>query len=101
MEPLFKSSIGELIKQSKLRIAEIEADIAAKEKATFEKVKAASSLAEMQTIIRSSSAPSKTVIEQFVEDLEYFEACGADREVYLTKHEWKHYYQGLARPELI
>lgn len=103
MEALYDTTINKLVIETKLRIAELETIIKTRRDNVFAAAQNATNLNDMiKALSQGSVSAEETILEQFEDDLDYFESCSRvwPISVKLTKSEFKHYFRGRARPEL-
>jgi len=100
MDPLFETTIQNLVENTKKRIAEIEVSRDEKRMRTFKKAQCCDSFEKLFMVMmahRENDLENK--IKIYNENLEYLLECDQKRKVLLNQTEWRHYFHGTQRPE--
>lgn len=101
MEPLFTTTVNNLVIVTEARIAEIEALRDKKRAEIFKQAKECDSYEKLRAIMDSHREYDIYLkLNQYTENLEYLRECDQTRLVFLNQTEWRHYFHGAPRPEL-
>ena len=100
MEPLFETTVKDLIENTEKRILELDELRKQKRTLTYKNALACDSYEKLRVIMdahREHDLDSR--MNQYTENLEYLTECDQQRKVTLTQTEWRHYFHGAQRPE--